>query len=140
VILGGRDYDFNKHCLIPFGAYVQAYQENSPKNTNAPRTIDAIYLRPTNNMQGGHELMDLNSGRVITRPRVFEIPVTPIVIRAVEAMAEAQGIKSLKLQNRRKTIFYPADWIAGVDYYENNNNEEENDDADYVENEDNDNN
>ncbi|MGC9176786.1 MAG: hypothetical protein ACP5F1_06910, partial [Thermoplasmata archaeon] len=84
VILGGRNWDFNKHCQIPFGAYVQAYQENAPKNTNNPRTIDAIYLRPTNNIQGGHELMDLNSGRVITRPRVWEIPVTPVVIRAVE--------------------------------------------------------
>ncbi|MGC8483976.1 MAG: hypothetical protein ACP5OE_10085 [Thermodesulfobium sp.] len=98
VILGGRNWDFNKHCQIPFGAYVQAYQENAPKNTNDPRTIDAntndprtidaIYLRPANNIQGGHELMDLNSGRVITRPRVWEIPVTPVIVRAVEDMAE----------------------------------------------------
>jgi len=47
---------------------------------------------------------------------VFEIPVTDTVIKHVEAVAEAQGIKSLKLANRRlKTRFYPADWIAGVD-------------------------
>ncbi len=46
VLLGGQDIDFNKHCQVPFGAYVQANQENDPKNTNAPRTIDAIYLRP----------------------------------------------------------------------------------------------
>jgi hypothetical protein len=116
VILGGRNIDFEKHCQVPFGAYVQANQDNNPKNSNAPRTIDAIYLRPLDNIQGGHELMDLNSGRVITRPRVWEIPVTQVVINAVQTMAEAQGIKSLKLQNRRKTIFYPADWIAGVDY------------------------
>ncbi|MGC9260522.1 MAG: hypothetical protein ACP5I8_10685, partial [Phycisphaerae bacterium] len=64
--------------------------------------------------------MDLNSGRLITRPRVVEIPITNLVIKAVEAMAEEQGIKSLKLQNRRKTIFYPADWIAGVDYMNEN--------------------
>jgi hypothetical protein len=127
VILGGSNLDFNKHCQIPFGAYVQAYQENSPKNTNQPRTLDAIYLRPTNNIQGGHELMDLNSGRVITRQRVWEIPVTPIIIQAVEAMAEEQGIKTLKLQNRRKTIFYPADWIAGVDYEDEDNNNEDKD-------------
>lgn len=104
VLLGGRNLDYHKHCKIPFGAYVQAIQENSPKNTNAPRTIDAIYLRPKKNIQGGHELMDLNSGRLITRPKVWEVPVTQNVIKAVEAMAEEQGIKSLKLQNRRKTI------------------------------------
>ncbi|MGC9213443.1 MAG: hypothetical protein ACP5F2_08285 [Athalassotoga sp.] len=43
VILGGRNIDYNKHCQVPFGAYVQAVQENNPKNTNAPPTIDAIY-------------------------------------------------------------------------------------------------
>ncbi|MGC9176782.1 MAG: hypothetical protein ACP5F1_06890 [Thermoplasmata archaeon] len=126
VILGGRNIDYNKHCQIPFGAYVQAVQENNPKNTNAPRTIDAIYLRPVDNIQGGHELMDLNSGRLITLPRVVEIPITNLVIKAVESMAEEQGIKSLKLQNHRKTIFYPADWIAGVDYI--NENDDDNDD------------
>ncbi|MGC8538238.1 MAG: hypothetical protein ACP5MZ_04665, partial [Candidatus Micrarchaeia archaeon] len=92
-------------------------------------TIDAIYLRPVDNIQGGHELMDLNSGRLITRPRVVEIPITNLVIEAVESMAEEQGIKSLKLQNRRKTIFYPADWIAGVDYM-NENNDDDDDDND----------
>jgi hypothetical protein len=40
-------------------------------------------------------------------------------------MGEEQEMKSLKLQNRRKDIFYPADWIAGVDYDEDIN---ENDD------------
>jgi hypothetical protein len=142
VLLGGRDLDYNKHCQVPFGAYVQAVQENNPKNTNAPRTIEAIYLRPSNNIQGGHELMDLNSGRVITRPRVWELPVTSLVIKAVEAMAEEQGIKSLKLQNRRKSEFYPADWIAGVDYEverDDENNDEvqnENDDDDNDDNDD----
>ena len=60
VLVGGQNLDYEKHCQIPFGAYIQANQENNPKNTNAPRTIDAIYLRPVpHNIQGGHELMDL---------------------------------------------------------------------------------
>ncbi|MGC9208134.1 MAG: hypothetical protein ACP5EO_13965, partial [Acidithiobacillus sp.] len=82
--------------------------------------------------------MDFNSGRVITRPRVWKIPVTPVVMRAVETMAEEQGIKSLKLQNRRKTTFYPADWIAGVDYNNKNNDHDDEDDTEY-ENEENNN-
>ena len=67
MILSGHQYDYNKHCQVPFGAYVQACHETNPTNTNAPRTIDAIYLCPLNNIQGGHELMDLNSGKLITR-------------------------------------------------------------------------
>jgi hypothetical protein len=66
VILTGRSLDFTKHCKFPFGAYVQANNEPQPTNTNAPRTIDCIYLRPFPNLQGGHEVMDLRSGRVIT--------------------------------------------------------------------------
>ncbi|MGC8532988.1 MAG: hypothetical protein ACP5M1_13215, partial [Acidiphilium sp.] len=76
VILGGMNIDYNKHCQVPFGAYVQAVQENNPNDTNALRTIDAIYLPPMDNIQGRHELMDLNSGHLITCPRVFEIPST----------------------------------------------------------------
>jgi hypothetical protein len=67
-------------------------------------------------MQGGHELYDLNSGRVITRARVTQIPVTDVVIEAIKRIAEDQGFKSLKLQWK---IFHNADSIAGVDYDEN---------------------
>jgi len=118
--------DYEKHCQIPFGAYIQANQENNPKNTNTLCTIDAIYLHPVpHNIQGGHELMDLNSGRLITQQHVWEIPVTDVVIKAVEQMGAEQGVKSLKLQNSQKDIFYPIDWIAGVDYDELNQNNDE---------------
>ena len=123
VILTGRPYDFWKHCQVPFGAYVQASNEPQPTNTNAPRTIDCIYLRPTRNKQGGHELMDLMSGRVITRPRVVEIPMTDRVIKTVEAMAFQQGIKSLKFSDRYANLIDTANPIAGVD------DEAEDDDA-----------
>jgi hypothetical protein len=32
-IMTGRNLDYNKHCQVPFGAYVQANQENKPTNT-----------------------------------------------------------------------------------------------------------
>ena len=114
VILTGRAFDYEKHCKIPFGAYVQANNQSLPTNTNAPRTIDCIYLRPTKNKQGGHELMDIASGRVITRPRVIEIPITQVVIDAVEKMAAKQGIKTLKMVNRNGKLLPLADHIAGV--------------------------
>jgi hypothetical protein len=60
--MGGPPLDFNKHCQIPFGAYVQANDEPSPLNTPHAHTLDAIYLRPMSNIQGGHELMNLHNG------------------------------------------------------------------------------
>ena len=53
VILTGEPLDYNKHFQIPFGSYVQANHKPNPKNTTAPSTLDAIYLRPTGNLQGG---------------------------------------------------------------------------------------
>jgi hypothetical protein len=35
-IMTGRNLNYDKHCQVPFGAYVQANQENDPTNTQAP--------------------------------------------------------------------------------------------------------
>jgi hypothetical protein len=51
-----------------------------------------------------------------------------VVIKAVEQMAEQQGIKSLKLHSRHNINFPPADWIAGVDYEEENDDNANNND------------
>ena len=132
MILTGKNLDFEKHCQVPFGAYVQANQENDPTNTQAPRTIDAIYLRPMTNIQGGHELMNLHTGQMISRSRIWERPITNLVIQAVEALAHEQGITTLKLTGRNKINLFPADWIAGVEYEDNNENAEDlNDDTDH---------
>ena len=137
-LLGLPSLDYTRHCTIPFGAFVQANHENKQTNSNAPRTLDAIYLRPAYNMQGGHELMDLSSGKLITRARVKQLPVTDLVIKAVEAMAYTQGFKSLKFRNRHGHTIHDADWIAGVDYEptdEQEDNEDEDDEA-YTQDED----
>ena len=132
VIMGGIPWDYKKHCQIEFGAYVQANYEAKPYNTPAPRTIDAIYLCPIRRPQGGHELMDLNTGRKITRPVVHEVPITQMVIQAVESLAEARGIKqNYKFTNRHGILFYPANWIAGVDYNNLPENIDEENDDDY---------
>jgi hypothetical protein len=136
-ILGLPTVDYVKHCTVPFGAYVQANHETNQTNSNASQTIDAIYLRPVNSMQGGHELYDLNSGRVITRARVTQIPVTDMVIKGIKRIAEDQGFKSLKFKNCKGAIFHDADWIAGVDYDENIQQEDDHDE-DFDENNSND--
>jgi Ran GTPase-activating protein (RanGAP) involved in mRNA processing and transport len=88
---------------------VQANHESTKTSSNVTRTLDAIYLRPAQNM-------DLNSGQLISSNIVHEIPVTDVVIKAVEDMAYQQGLKSLRFKNRNGVIYHDADWIAGVDY------------------------
>jgi hypothetical protein len=77
--------------------------------------------------------MDLRTDRVITRRRITEMPVTELVIQAVENMEHDQGITILKITGRHTSTIYPADCIAGVDY-ENHENQHQFDE-DYIEDE-----
>ena len=82
-----------------------AQQVNSPSNTNMARRIGCIYSRPvTENIQGGHELLDLQTGEVIKRPLggVKQYVITDSVIRRIEELATRQGFQSLKFYNRKK--------------------------------------
>jgi hypothetical protein len=60
--------------------------------------------------------MDFNNGQLISRNIVHEIPVTDVVIKAVENMASQQGFKRLKFKNRKRVIYQDANWIEGVNY------------------------
>jgi hypothetical protein len=81
-----QSLDFEKHCSIPFGTYVQAHTKPDPKNTQHPRTLDCIYLRYVDNNQGGHHLLDLRTGRTIKQCKITAIPITENVIDLVHAM------------------------------------------------------
>ena len=136
MIMDQTNLDYTKHCTTPFGAYIQANQESNPHNMNVSRTRDGIYLRPNNNFQGRHEVMDLNTRCVITCRKVTEIPVTDVVIKANEAMAHKQGFKNLKFKNRHGVIFHDADWLAGVeDEDEDKCEEDEDEDKEQEDNE-----
>ena len=61
-IMKHQSLDWNKHCRYEFGTYVQANQDNLPTNTNAPRTVDAIYLRPCWDRQGRARTNEFGDG------------------------------------------------------------------------------
>ena len=131
--LGNLDYD--KHCQLVFGTYVQAHDEPRPSNSMDERTIDAIFLQPMKNLQGGHELMDLHTGACITRRRATVVPITTAIIQTVNKMGEDQGFKSLRFQDRANNILYDSNWIEGVDYTKEDDDTENdgNDDITYNE-------
>jgi hypothetical protein len=127
MILHQENLDYNKHCSIPFGTYVQAHHEPTPTNTQHPRTLDCIYLRYNDNKQGGHELLDLRTGRTIKRRTVTPLPMTQNVIELVHEMATSEGMPDgLKIQTRSGIILYDSSCLAGVDYTDSDNEENEN--------------
>ena len=112
---------------MPLGTYVQAYENHQIKNDNKASTIDAIYLRAK--PKSGHELINLETEGLITRGCIWEMPITAMVIQAVEELAYRQGIKSLKVTDKNKVPLLPADWVARVDH---NEEIEDGDDENYM--------
>jgi len=84
-IITGLRADYNKHCRIKFGAYVQTHEEHD--NSMITRTTGAIALRPTGNAQGGYYFYSLSTGRRIFRMRWTELPMPQEVIDRVHVLA-----------------------------------------------------
>jgi hypothetical protein len=87
-IMTGTTLDCNKHCKLPFGAYVETHGMNAPTNTMKERRRAAIWLGPTAIFQGSYKFLCLKTGRRITRKQFRELPMPKSVIEAVEALAE----------------------------------------------------
>ena len=87
-IVTGTVIDYTKHCALEFGTYVQTHEPHD--NSMLSRTIGAIALRPTGNVQGGYYFMSLSTGRVINRYRWTELPMPEDVIIRVHQIAQEQ--------------------------------------------------
>jgi hypothetical protein len=117
MILHQQNLNYDKHFQYAFGTYVQAHDEPDPSNTKAPHTLDCIYLRYNDNEQGGHDLLHLQTNRMITCHHVTHIPITPAIIKMVHRIAEQDDMpKGLKITNCTGQVLYNSTWIAGVDY------------------------
>ncbi|KAI2506113.1 Reverse transcriptase (RNA-dependent DNA polymerase) [Fragilaria crotonensis] len=119
MMLHQRNLDYSRHCRYALGTYVQAHEEPKHSSTNAPRSLDCIYLRYKDNLQGGHELLHLPTNSIITRRNITSVPITPAIVSQVHTLAQAEDMPAgLKIENRTGQIFYDSAWIPGVDYDE----------------------
>ena len=102
---------------------MQAQVDLDPKNSQLPRSIDAIYLRPLDSRQGSHQVMDLQTGRMSRRAKCKKCKMTKLVIDTVNQMAYKQGYKSFKFFDRKKRpmLLNPIDTLSGIDGIINEN-------------------
>ena len=113
-IITGRTTCY-KDFQYSFGSYCLAHHSPTHKNTNEPRGLEAIYLRPVlDNHQGGHYVMDLHTWKVVSRQYVTILPMPRAVIDRVEKKAFSEGMKPLKFHNRDKVELLPVGLPAGV--------------------------
>lgn len=117
-IVTGSHIDFNKHCKLEFGAYVQLHEEHD--NTMTTRTTGAISLRPTGNAQGDYYLYSLSTGCVLNRKNNWTpLPMPQDVIDHVHTLARRAAANIALTFGHRFGDIIPDD-------------DDDDDDADYV--------
>ena len=100
-IITGKTIDYNSHCKIEFGQYVQTHEKHD--SSMEPRTIGAIALRPTGNKQGGYYFYSLLSGGKIHRTHWTDVPMPKDVKDRLHAMARrAKADQGLSFFRRRR--------------------------------------
>jgi len=86
-IVMGSKIDFNKHCRLKFGTYIQMHEQHN--NSLLPRTAGAIALHPTGNKQGSYYFLSLHTGKRVVRNNWTVLPMPAEVIATVHQLAVA---------------------------------------------------
>jgi hypothetical protein len=79
-IVLGWELDFTKHCIAPFGSYIEAHSNPTITNTMRLRMFPGIFLSPTSNCQGTHKVFNINTG-VVKKP--CTVTLLPMPNRAI---------------------------------------------------------
>ena len=114
-IMTGIQFDYGKHCRLPFGSYVQAHEEPNPTNTQAARTVGAICLGPTGNSQGSYKFLNLRTGRPLTRRNWTPLPMPKEVIDRVDQLGRSDGQPELLTFYDRKGLLIGETDMPGGD-------------------------
>ena len=131
IMLGIPNPDFQRDIKVLQGSSVQAFIDHTIKNDTKSRCIDAVCLRAMPGSSTGHYVMNVATGREVSTQRVTQIPITPLFIKAVEALAKKEGMTQVKIENKFRKIIYHNDATPGVDYIDNTyDSESDSDDED----------
>ena len=65
MIMRQENLDYKLYWKYQIREYVQAQDESQHKNTNSPRSLDCVYLRPIENNQDGHEWLHLQTNKLV---------------------------------------------------------------------------
>ena len=138
-LLTGLTMNYHRHCRLEFGEYVQTHEEHD--NSLNPRTIGALALHPTGNVQGGYFFLSLTTGKVINHMRWTRIPMPKEVIDWVERMARQEHAgTTLLFEDRDHNEIIDLDDSDDDDSAYEPNDENDDDDNDDDNDEDDDNN
>ena len=96
-IVLNQKLNYNAHCKIEFGEYVEMHEEHNSKMT--ARTLGAIATRPGNDA-GSYYFISLQTGRRINQHSWTSLPMPETVVSQVHCLARrAKVTKKLTFTN-----------------------------------------
>ena len=104
---------------LTYGEYVELYMANNVTNTMEPRTISAIALHPSGNLQNGWNFMSLDTGRILHRNQWTRLSTSNDVIQRVNEIAKKE--RQPLIASNFKYI-----WGNDTENTDNDDNNEEN--------------
>jgi hypothetical protein len=66
-IMTGETLDYKKHLSLQLGHYCQVHEDDTPRNSQLPRTQGAICFGLSGNLQGGFKFTNLTTAKKISR-------------------------------------------------------------------------
>ncbi|MGC9156348.1 MAG: reverse transcriptase domain-containing protein, partial [Ferrimicrobium sp.] len=106
----GRKINAKTDLRISFGEYVQAHNPNTVKNSMEDRTMGAIALFPTGNLQGSVKFYCLATKSIITRDQWTVLPMPSVVVDLLNSLAGPMAAR-----RRRDPVFARGDISQLVD-------------------------
>jgi hypothetical protein len=124
-ILSGETLDYKKHLHLQIGQYCQVHEEDTPRNSQRPRTKGAICLGPSSNLQGGFKFMALSTGKKIIWQSWDVIPMPDTVIARVNTLGSNPPEELIFTDRHGRLIgdSDDADFRAGVHFDEDDDAE-----------------
>jgi hypothetical protein len=123
-IVEGVTLDYNRHFQVIFGDYAQVFEGTD--NTMKERTVGAIALGPTGNLQGGVRFFNIHTGRILDRGKKDYqlLKMSQDAIRCVERMAP-QSKLGLSFGDIYNNTITEIDETVDDDAFANDTNDEE---------------
>ena len=129
-IITGRSLKFHKHCKINFGSYVKTAEEGD-NTTATERNLSVIAISPTDNSQGNHTFMNVNTGQYIYHTHWTPLTMLQHIIDCLHQLSKNQ-LRSLEFCDCNNQLMISKD----DDMYNNTDDESydptEDDDANEI--------
>ena len=116
IILYEEIFYFKTHCMRCAGDLAHSHEDETIKNNDSTRTLYCMHLRPSVDQQEGHNLLHLQTNKIINIKKCAPVPTNEWFIKSLHSIPEHEGIPNSLKQKTGIRLFISTrigtqDWI-----------------------------